>query len=251
MNIYIYDDTFEGLLTAIYDSFYSKNPPLCIYGKKESNAPLLLGETIEITTEMKKFKKVKNAIIDKIDFLALKKLYLVYLSNREDKAILILKYLKIAFKLGRDVHSFLNIEIIRLVDNVSRQVSHECHRFTGFVRFNCIDERFLYSSIEPDNDILELLGDHFKNRFPNEYFIIHDIYREKALIYNTRFYEIIDMDNETYEKLKSHADEYTNLWKTYFKATTIQERKNVKLQHRLMPKRYWKHILETESSEKI
>ena len=125
----------------------------------------------------------------------------------------------------------------------------ECHRFEGFIRFNYIDEKFLYSSIEPDNDILELLGDHFKNRFSREYFIIHDISREKALIYNGISYEIIVMDKDTYEKLKSHDDEYANLWKAYFKSTTIEERKNLKLQCRMMPKRYWKHILETSNGD--
>ena len=148
-------------------------------------------------------KKLETAIINKIDFLALKKIYMVYLSNHEDKAMVIFKYLKIAFKLGHDVHSFLNIDVIRLVDNINRRVSMECHRFEGFIRFNYIDEKFLYSSIEPDNDILELLGDHFKNRFSREYFIIHDISREKALIYNGISYEIIVMDKDTYEKLKS------------------------------------------------
>jgi len=245
MKIFIYDDTFEGLLTAIYNGFYSKRPPTSIYGKSESNVPLLLGEIIEVITEKDKFKKVKDAIISKIDFLALKKIYTVYLSNYEDKAMVAFKYLRIAFKLGHDVHSFLNIDIIRLVDDINRRVSMESHRYEGFIRFNCIDEKFLYSSIEPDNDILELLGDHFKNRFPREYFIIHDISREKALVYNGISYEIIGMDNDTYEKLKSHNDEYANLWKAYFKSTTIDERKNLKLQCRMMPKRYWKHILET------
>lgn len=245
MIIYIYDDTFEGFLTAIYDSFYSDNPPTSIYGKSESNAPLLLGEIIEIITEKDKFIKVRNAIINKIDFLSLKKIYMVYLSNYEDKAMIIFKYLKIAFKLGYEVHSFLNIDIVRLVDSINRRVLMESHRFNGFIRFNYINENFLYSSIEPDNDILELLGEHFKNRFPREYFIIHDISREKALIYNTVSYEIIVMDKDTYERLKIHDDEYTNLWKAYFKSTTIEERKNLRLQCRMMPKRYWKHILET------
>lgn len=245
MKIFIYDDTFEGLLTSIYDGFYSKEPPTSIYGANEANTPLLLGEISEIKTEKDKFKKVKDAIINKIDFVALKKIYMVYLSNQEEKALVIYKYLKIAFKLGHDVHSFLNVDIIRLVDDINRRVSMESHRFEGFIRFNYIDEKFLYSSIEPDNDILELLGDHFKNRFSKEYFIIHDISRNKALIYNGLSYEIIFMDKETYEKLKSHNDEYANLWKTYFKATTIEERKNLRLQCRMMPKRYWKHILET------
>ncbi|ALB44419.1 MULTISPECIES: TIGR03915 family putative DNA repair protein [Clostridium] len=247
MKIYLYDDTFEGLLTSIYDAFYSNgSPPTSIYGKSQTNTPLLLGNIVEISTDINKFKKVKNAIINKINFLSLKKIYFAFLSNYEDKGIIIFNYLKIAFKLGPDVHDFLNIDVIRLVDNITKKVLNECHRFEGFIRFNQIEEKLLYSSIEPDNDILELIGDHFKNRFPREYFIIHDISRQKALIYNTNFYEIIDMDIETYEKLKFHNDEYTDLWKTYFKSTTIQERKNLKLQCRMMPKRYWKHILETK-----
>jgi probable DNA metabolism protein len=245
MKLFIYDNTFEGLLTAIYDGFYSKEPPTYIYGSTDTNTPLLLGEIIEIITNNYKFKKVKSAIINKVDFFALKKLYMVFLSNDKDKAMVIFKYLKIAFKLGDDVHNFLNIDEVRLVEDINRRVSIESHRFEGFIRFNYIDEKFLYASIEPDNDIVELLGDHFKNRFSKEYFIIHDISREKALIYNGFSYEIISMDKETYEKLKSHDDEYANLWKTYFKSTTIEERKNIKLQCRMMPKRYWKHILET------
>ncbi|CUU50415.1 TIGR03915 family putative DNA repair protein [Clostridium beijerinckii] len=245
MKIYLYDDTFEGLLTSIYDAFYSNgSPPTSIYGKSQTNTPLLLGNIVEISTDINKFKKVKNAIINKINFLSLKKIYFAFLSNYEDKGIIIFNYLKVAFKLGPDVHDFLNVDVIRLVDNITKKVLNECHRFEGFIRFNQIEDKLLYSSIEPDNDILELIGDHFKNRFPREYFIIHDVSRQKALIYNTNFYEIIDMDIETYEKLKSHNDEYTDLWKTYFKATTIQERKNLKLQCRMMPKRYWKHILE-------
>lgn len=246
MTIFLYDDTFEGLFTAIYNGFYSKSPSISIYGKSEPNVPLLLGEIVEVTTEKDKFLKVKNAIINKIDFLSLKKIYMVYLSNYTDKSIIIFKYLKIAFKLGRDVHNFLNIDIVRLIDSINKSVSLERHRFEGFIRFNSISEKFLYSSIEPDNDILELLGEHFKNRFPREYFIIHDISREKALVYNTNLYEIVTMDKDAYEKLRLYDDEYMSLWKAYFKSTTIDERTNLRLQCRMMPKRYWKHIIETK-----
>lgn len=248
MKIFIYDDTFVGLLTAVYDGFYAKEPPVSIYGKSKADAPLLLGEFIEISTDKDKFRKVRDGIINKIDYHALKKIYMVFLSNHEDKAMVIFNYLKSAFKLGRDVHSFLNIDIVRLVDNINRQVMIEAHRFEGFVRFNYIEEKFLYSSIEPDNDILELLGDHFKNRFSKEYFIIHDIKRDKALIYDGISYEIASMSKDSYEKLKSHNDEYLTLWKTYFKSTTIEERKNLKLQSRMMPRRYWKHIIETSDA---
>ena len=48
---------------------------------------------------------------------------MVYLSNDKDKAMVIFKYLKIAFKLGHDVHSFLNINEVRLVDDINKRVS--------------------------------------------------------------------------------------------------------------------------------
>lgn len=246
MEILLYDDTFEGLLCAVYYGFYSKNQIEGIYSKKDSYSPLLLGSMIDIETDDIKYKKVRNAIINKIDFLALQKIYMVYLSCEIDIGLIIYKYLKTAFKLGKDVHSFLNLDEVRIIDEINKRVSLERHRFEGFVRFNYIDNKFLYSSIEPDNDIVELLADHFKNRFPNEYFIIHDIKREKAVVYNSSSYEIVSMSYDIFERLNSHDDEYMKLWKAYFKTTDIEERKNLRLQCRMMPRRYWKHIFETK-----
>ena len=244
MSILLYDDSFEGLLTSIYDAFYSKTQIEGIYGKFDFNSPLLLGEIIEVSTDINKFKKVRSAIINKIDFLCLKKIYMVYLSHAENKGMIIFNYLKTAFKLKKDVHNFIHIDIIRQVDLIKRQVSLEAHRFEGFIRFKSIDDTFLYSTIEPDNDILELIGNHFMKRFPNEYWIIHDVSRNKALVYNNNNYEIIELLQEHCKKLIEHNDEYSSLWKAYFKSTTIEERKNLRLQKRMMPKRYWKHIFE-------
>lgn len=245
MSILIYDDSFEGLLTSIYDAFYSKHEIDGIYGLSQYNAPLLLGEIKNIETDLNKFEKVRNSIINKIDLLCLQKIYMVYLSNVEDKGMVIFKYLKIAFKYKKNIHAFLHIDIVRQIDEIKKRVSFEAHKFKGFVRFKSIDNNFLYCSIEPDNNILELIGDHFMKRFSNEYWIIHDISRNKAIIYDNNTYEIIELLQDDCKKLLDHKDEYSSLWKCYFKFTTIEERKNLRLQRQMMPKRYWKHIFET------
>ncbi|MEO2736854.1 TIGR03915 family putative DNA repair protein [Clostridium butyricum] len=245
MSILIYDDSFEGLLTSIYDAFYSKHQIDGIYGLSQYNAPLLLGEIKNIETDLNKFEKVRNSIINKIDLLCLQKIYMVYLSNVEDKGMVIFKYLKSAFKYKKNIHAFLHIDIVRQIDEIKKRVSFEAHKFKGFVRFKSIDNNFLYCSIEPDNNILELIGDHFMKRFSNEYWIIHDIYRNKAIIYDTNKYEIIELLQDDCKNLLDHKDEYSSLWKCYFKFTTIEERKNLRLQRQMMPKRYWKHIFET------
>lgn len=242
----LYDGTFEGLLTCIYDGFYYKTNISCIYNKNSNYIPLLLDNIIDVNTDLIKFSKVKSSIIKKINNLCLKKIYMTYLSNYNDKEILIFNYLKIAFNIGWNIHSFLHIDEVRLIDKINKSVNNEIHRFRGFIRFKYIDDLFLYASIEPDNDILEFLGDYFKDRFSNEYWIINDITRKKAIIYNKTQYEIMDFNLEDSNKLSSYEDEYQKLWKAYFKSTTIEERKNLQLQARMMPKRYWKHIFETQ-----
>ncbi|GAB6167803.1 TIGR03915 family putative DNA repair protein [Clostridium carnis] len=246
MIVYIYNGSFEGLLTCIYDSFYSKTPPFSICTETEETYNLL-NETVYVHNNIDKFKKVKRAIITKIDPLALTKVYTVYLSNHKNKGILIYNYLKLAFSRGSDIHKHLYIDVVKTVDLINRQVNLEAHRFTGFVRFKNISNKFLYSSIEPDNDILEIISPHFQRRFSNEYWIIHDIKRGLASVYNRISWEIIEIDNNLYNNTKNYNDDFEDLWREYFNSTTIKERINFKLQKRSMPKRYWKNLIETSN----
>lgn len=243
MIIYFYDGTFEGLLTSIYDGFYAKEPPTIITTKNTYEIDLL-SEVFNIETDTIKYKKVQNSIVTKIDPLCLKKLYYVFLSNKENKEMLCFNYLKLAFRLGPNIHKYLHNDLVKSVDALKKRVSFESHRFTGLVRFSDINGKFLYSSIEPDNNILEFISPHFKRRFPNEYWIIHDIKRGLASIYNTISWEIVEMDIKSYEKLKNYTDEFHDLWKDYFESTTIKERINIRHQKSQMPKRYWKHLTE-------
>lgn len=243
MNIFLYDGSFEGLLTSIYHSFYSPLPPNGIYEKETFQGDMLTVPTL-VNTDMDKMNKVKTAIINKIDSIALKNIYLVYLSNEKEKGMLIYAYLKQAFKLGSDIHSFLHFDIVKKVNLICRRVTLESHRFKGFVRFSYIENKFLYSSINPDNNILELICSHFMKRFPKENWIIHDINRNIAGIYNQESWEIYPIDSKEFEMIRNVQDEYSSLWKEYFKSTTIKERENTRLQKRMMPQRYWSHLVE-------
>ena len=56
----LYDGTFEGLLTCIYDGFYYKTTISGIYNKKLNDIPLLLENIIDVNTDLIKFSKVKS-----------------------------------------------------------------------------------------------------------------------------------------------------------------------------------------------
>lgn len=242
----VYEDSFEGFLTAIYYSFYSKEDIISIDTNSYDDIDMLT--TVKhLETDLEKYKKVKTAIVTKIDPLALSKIYSLYLSNYKNKGIICYKYLKTAFKIGSDIHKHLYLDVVREIDLIERRVSLEAHRFTGFVRFSLINNKFLYSPIEPDNNILELISPHFQRRFSNEYWIIHDIKRNIASVYNKVSWEITEMNDDIYNSLKNYNDEFEDLWKNYFVSITIKERANPKLQKRMMPKRYWKNLTETDN----
>lgn len=242
----VYEDSFEGFLTAIYYAFYSKEDITSIDTNSYDDIDMLT--TVKyLETDLEKYKKVKTAIVTKIDPLALSKIYSLYLSNNNNKGIICYKYLKTAFKFGSDIHKHLYLDEVREIDLIERRVSLEAHRFTGFVRFSLINNKFLYSPIEPDNNILELISPHFQRRFSNEYWIIHDIKRNIASVYNKVSWEITEMNDDIYNSLKNYNDEFEDLWKNYFISTAIKERTNPKLQKQYMPKRYWKNLTETDN----
>jgi probable DNA metabolism protein len=149
------------------------------------------------------------------------------------------------FKIGKDIELHKNNDTVLNIDKLAKRVSLERHRFTGFVRFKEINN-ILYSSIEPDFNIVGLLGNHFKNRLTNEYFIINDAKRNIALVYNKEDYYLTTLDSNMKDLLENSYDtgEYSDLWRQYFKSTNIKERANSRLQKRSMPTRYWKNLTE-------
>ncbi len=245
MLVYLYDNTFEGLLTAIYEAYYSKPHPDSIYSASKYSHNLL-DEVKTIETDTIKFDKVYNAIINKISKNALNKVYLAYLSETLDSPTYIYKYLIMGFKVGSEVDLYKNHDTVINIDTLVKKVSLERHRMYGFVRFKNIND-ILISKINPDHNVLPLLGNHFSKRLGNENFVIYDEGRNLALIYNKDSYCLSDIDQRLKDLIVHHEDStYEELWQEYFKSVNVEERKNSRLQSRMMPKRYWKNLTETQ-----
>lgn len=244
MIVFLYDSTFEGLLTAIYDAYYNKEKPNKIYCKKQYE-PNLLDDIKYVQTDNTKFQKVYDAIESKISKDSLRKIYYTYLSEIKESANIIFSYVRLGFKLGKDVDFHKNNDIVIEMDKVSKRVTLEMHRFTGLVRFKEVDN-ILFANIEPDHNILPIIGKHFKNRLSNEYFIINDLKRNIALVYDKKDYYITVLSSDQLSILLNALDKgvYEDLWKEYFNSTTIKERENIRLQKRMMPSRYWHNLTE-------
>lgn len=244
MKEYIYDNTFEGLFTSIFYAYGCKEA--CTITKSKNYIASFLNEASNIFTEYDKFDRVYKSILEKLNEEVLENVYYLYLSDMPDSDYLTLKYLKLCYKYGANINLAKNNDIIILVDKYVRRVSGEAHRFTGFVRFKEVAPLSFYAAIEPDHNILPLILNHFTERFSDQNFIIHDLKRELAIIYNKESAIITELKKEDSKVfIDSTADcEFENLWKTFYKSVNIKERKNHRLRNQHMPKRYWSHITE-------
>lgn len=240
----IHDGTFEGLLSCIYEAFYSRETPDSICGAHEFT-PNLLSANINVVTDLEKAERVSHAIKSKISSDALRKINHAFLSEQESTGMIIFNYLKHGFKLGGKVDLHVNHDVVLAIDRLEWSVKLEMHRMLGFVRFKEIGD-FFYSAIEPDNNILSLISGHFADRLRGECFILHDLRREVAFFYNrgeSGYAPLLKCESECF--LRDGRDRfYEELWRDFYEIIAVEGRKNPKLQRNYMPVRYWKHLTE-------
>lgn len=243
MVVYIYDGSFSGFLTAIHEIYYRNEKPNKILSY-EGLQFSIIDKYINIETDMNKSIKVYSSIENKISPEALEMVYNVFLSDENDMESIIFEYLKLGWKIGGKIIFHLSDERVLKVNKINQRVQHEVHKMTGFVRFGLIQENIYYAPVQPDNNIIELLAPHFAERFPDQYWIIHDVKRNLAVIYNCKEWILIHDALENIPDTDSRDIDYQRLWKGFFNSISISNRTNPKLQKSLMPKRYWRYLTE-------
>ena len=243
MIAYIYDGSFEGLLTSIYHAFYSLEKPEDIVSKENLVENFLI-EKIYIETDEDKSARVYEAIEMKISKDSLKRVFYAYLSELAGAEMIVLKYLQLGFKVGREIDLNLANDHVLNMDNIYKKVGKERHRLTGLLRFKRVKGDILYAQVEPDHNVIALVAPHFKERLAAENFIIHDTKREIAIFYNKSEWVIKNIEAPEPFIVKDMEESYEDLWRVYFNAISIKRKTNIKLQKAHMPMRYWKHLTE-------
>ena len=244
MKALIYDGTFEGLLTSIYEAFYLREIIDGIYTKKEYT-PNFLTQVEVITTNYEKYEKVINGISNKISRESLENIYYAYLSELPGISKIIYNYVKQGFRLKSKIDMHLHLPEVSSILKARSKVNWEVQRFVGFARFTLLGDIY-YSKIEPDHNITELLAPHFSERLPLEKWVIHDTLRNIAAIHFEGKFILSSFSSDELSLINSpkNIDIYENLWKNYFVSLSIKERENSNCQRNHLPIRYRNNLTE-------
>lgn len=239
--IYTYDGTFNGFLNLIVYLAKNKIMPNKIKDNNYTNS--LLEEIISPNIS---FNNISDLVTNKIGVNCYVTMYYAFLSNNENRELIIYYYFLNALKFKDKTNYLRNVNCIAETLSLSRRVKRENHKFKGFTRFRSVNN-ILYAQINPTNNIIYILCNHFKKRLKDEYFIIKDVNRNLYAFYNKK--NIYILDDINIKDLDIKTDEIEDLWKSFYNTIGIKERKNDRCRMNFMPKKYWKYILEVENEE--
>lgn len=248
---YIFDGSFNGYLCCVFEAFERKEF-LALPSASGMAPPDLFCQTRTIHTDLAKSKRVHQAMERMLGKKEMEIFYYNFLADEKEAWAVGFKLIVTLFRKGHiDIYNYGNPDLLILHKTV-KKVNRERHRVKAFVRFVKSSDELYTAVIEPDFNVLPLVITFFKNRFSDQRWLIYDIRRAYGYHYDGKqVHEVTTSEGQDINDphaLSIHLDskelEFQHLWKTYFKSTNIQERKNIKLHLRHVPKRYWKYLTE-------
>lgn len=241
--VFIYDNTFSGLLSVIYDLVMKNINPENIVSRDNLEPDLFIMPTV-IAADREKYFKCARLIRENVSSRVLDNAAVIFLSSVKNKEKTILEYVKFGLEKGKDSDRFLADTRVKAAHDVCRKVKNESYRLRGLLRFAEVDNRLLYARVSPDNFVLPLLARYFSRRLSGASWIIHDVKRKKAAVYRPGNWSISDVSFWEEAKYSEEEEKFRRLWKKYFRVIAIKARNNPELQRQCMPKKYWEFLPE-------
>lgn len=230
--LYLFDGTENGFLTAFIHAYRDEN---AVVSARELQIPI--GETpVYVQTDEHLAQKARARFCE-LDKKCLKELALLLRSGENDCAQTAFAYLRSIARAGRATRRNLaNVDVFKAVQTL-RRIGLEIHRFHGFIRFIQTASGALYAPFSPDHDICDLLLPHFKARFPEYPFVLHDVKRKKAAVYDGKNVFVAPLADASIV-VDGDENAWQALFKRYYQAVNIPSRERLKQMRGYLPKRY-------------
>ena len=241
--IYWYDGSYEGFLCCVFQCYQNRERPCDIWQLCRPETSLF--PQTEILTDPVRAARVE-ASIRKMGQGVRRLMMYGFLNDSDGKELKLLRFLELCYQKGPRVMGQLAHPDVAAVMELEQQVSHEACKYREVLRFQ-ERERMLGAVIRPHHCVLPLLQNHFCDRLPEEDFVIFDNSHYLALLKRGKKVEYLELQEPVILPTpEAQEKQYQEMWKAFFKALTIEERRNYALQRSNLPKRYWEYMVEMQ-----
>ncbi|MBR7143147.1 MAG: TIGR03915 family putative DNA repair protein [Clostridia bacterium] len=240
---FIYDGSFEGFLTSVFDGYLLKNhcEEILPAGKESP----LFSDLQQVETDGEKANRVEAAL-KKYSPRAWEMVFHAWLSHLPGIEDRLLHFIRLCFS-GIDAPSVMQHSDVQAVFEAARAVSKQAALYMGILRFSLIQGIYT-ADMKADYDLLPLLGGHFSRRFGEDPFLIRDRRFNRALLGRKGRWCIVDA-RELTEAPTAPVDDFERMWVSYFHAMAIRERVTASSARAHVPQKHWKYLTERRFSD--
>jgi len=261
-NIILYEPSFEGWLSAVYHVYEHKlqhDSTLQLIAQ-DCYVPSLISQAMNVDTDDDKAERVLVKLNKLLGRSGMRNILWGFLSEKDNIGTTLFQVAKYAIDYpSRSIMQDLgNLDVLELVQTV-KSVGREKHRMEAFVRFEHTTDDIYFARVEPDFNVLPLIGEHFRQRYQDQHWAIYDLARGFGIYYDksqstptrpAKLQTITDVDDAVLRNPASiHSEDeqrYQQFWQGYFTNVNIKERKNTRLHKQYLPQRYWKYLSEKQ-----
>ena len=250
-NVLVCESTPEGIFSAVYYAYEQKlNPNITEIQLEVIDNYQLFANYVQIETDFEKADKVDKTIAKRFGEISYSYIWYALYSQSKERGNAV--YHTIARGLAKaykgELINYLQDSYVLAVSKMRQNVWCEAHHYMGFVRFQELKNKILYSEIEPKNQVLPIIAGHFAERFPKENFVIKDKGRKLYVIHEAWkgyvFHQEEESVNVTTDMYSEEECQVQDLFRIFHKSIAIEERMNLKLQRQLLPLRFRENMIE-------
>ncbi len=221
---FIFDGTFEGLLTVVFNCYDLKLYPDKIE-RTQTYHQEIFDEPATITTERAKAERVHKGLRKKLSSSAIHDLVKAFHSGLPEIDMAIYDYIRLALHSKMSIEKDYRKDAVLIIRKAVQMMNREIHRMHAFVRFQKTADNIYAATIKPDFDVIPFIGSHFAKRYADQQWLIYDTQRNYGLFYDLQKVEIVRLRSPRWygrnkinpSVLHEEEGEYQTLWKQYLK----------------------------------
>ncbi|MDG3584101.1 TIGR03915 family putative DNA repair protein [Galbibacter pacificus] len=210
--ILIYDGSFIGFLSAVYKVFDENIKEVSIV-KPKHYVPDMFSETVNVSSSEIYSKRVWKSLEVKLTKHGANELYKAFLSEIKGTEDALLKYIVHVYATESFRYTDMPDANTLRVSQVARMVDRELGHIKNFLVFKTTRTGMEVATINSNFNMLPLIGNYFKRKYPNKKWLIYDQRRNYGLYFNTKEIDRVHLSIDDQLKVfeENNAMFYVNL----------------------------------------
>ena len=245
---YLYDDTLEGLLSAVFLAYERHEVPLDVV-PSERFEPRLGQSAIAVETDFARAERVRRGVVRICGRRAFTAIMRASTCDDPDTGTIIYRFVRYAMARPSNRHSHPILDELttpEVVDlhRLEKHAINECEKMRQFVRFSHLENGIWFARVNPNASVVPLVMGHFTGRFNDQPFIIYDEAHEIAGVYDGFTWELVRGQAANVPEATARDRQIQDAWKRFYDVLSIDARYNPELRRHFMPVRFWKNLTE-------